>query len=227
MLHARSEARYYARHNFRLRLRQRTLRNSVRKRRKFLFCGQFRFARGLLLAIAPGDFAERFRLWISIGLLLRVLFSRSSSLLPLASFDARLIFRSQDGFSLQIFFGVDVLRRFLPGGFMRFFLARGFRYVLPTNLNCPKRNPDYAAEDNGAACTRRPPGWTTRSHSLTRTDREIDYRGGRFRFLGEDCLSTGASVQLSFAVGPLSVRLALERWSSRRARNNIFQNSNY
>jgi hypothetical protein len=34
-------------------------------------------------------------------------------------------------------------------------------------------------------------------------------------------------VQLSFAVGPLSVRLALERWSSRRARNNIFQNSNY
>ncbi len=133
--------------------------------------------RGLLLAVAPGDFAERFRLWISIvRLLLRILLCRSSSLLPLAGFHARLIFRSQDGLSLQILFAVDVTRRILPGGFMRLFLARGFRHILATKLCCAERNPDDAAEEFELRGThQRAPG-LDHSFSFAHTYQSRNYR---------------------------------------------------
>ncbi len=144
--------------------------NRIWERYKFLFRSKLGFTRGLLLTITPGNFAERFILWISIvRSLLRVLFCARARLLTLASLDTCLIVGGQNRFVLQILFRVNVTCGVVLRSFPGFFLPRSFGRILPSGPDCGGRNQEQANENRFAPVTRGPPSCTTGSHQYTPT----------------------------------------------------------
>ncbi len=87
-----------------------------------------------------------------------------------ACFYASLIFRSENDLPLQIFFGVNVLRRTWFRGLAFFLLPGGFGHMLTVCLLYANEGNDYSEKNHCSPFVKARSNWTTHLHPLTLVD---------------------------------------------------------